>query len=158
MRFTRLIPALAVAALAVACAQDAPTAPDGPQFSEHAALIKIPLEDAPFAGVNPCTGLPFTGLSTGTLWIQPHPNNRVIRIRVTSTTSDGYTGRYEETWTGSNLPGPAGPGDVSVRTFNTQLSSPSGSRYMVHSVFVLDLKTSLPTVRVEGFSASCIRP
>jgi hypothetical protein len=153
-----IIPALAVSMLVVACSQDAPTAPDPPQFSMHAALIEIPIEDAPFAGVNPCTGLLFTGTSTGTLWIQPHPNNRVIRVRLASTTSDGYTGRYGETWSGSNLPGPAGPGDVSARTVNVQMSSPSGSRYMVHQVFVMDLKTSPPTIRVDRFSATCIRP
>ncbi|MEJ2239112.1 MAG: hypothetical protein P8X82_12505 [Gemmatimonadales bacterium] len=153
-----LIPALAVSMLVIACAQDVPTVPDSPQFSEHAALIEIPLENVPIDGVNPCTGMYFTGTSTGTLWIQPHPNNRVIRIRTTSTTSDGYTGHYEETWTGSNLPGPAGPGDVSARTFNVEMSSSSGSRYMVHQVFVLDLKTSPPTVRVERLEATCIRP
>ncbi|MDH3498068.1 MAG: hypothetical protein OER21_15020 [Gemmatimonadota bacterium] len=158
MRLTRLIPAFAVALLGVACAQDAPTAPDGPQLSEHAGPIEIELENIPIQGVNPCTGLPFTGVATGTLWIQPHPNNRVIRVRTTSTTSDGYTGRYEETWQGSDIPGPAGPGDVSTRTFNLQMSSPSGSRYMVHLVWVLDLKTSPPTQRVDQFSARCIHP
>ncbi len=54
MRFTRLIPALAVAMLGVACAQDAPTAPEAPQFSEHAgAPLAFPFENVPFAGVNP---------------------------------------------------------------------------------------------------------
>ena len=148
-----LIPALAVSMLLIACQQDA-TAPDPPQFSTHAGPpLEFPVNNQ-FPAVNPCTGLPITVTLTGTLWVQPHPNNRVIRVKGTTTTSDGYTGRYNETWTGSDN----GPGGMSIRTINTQVTNSSGSRYMVHLVWVIDNKTSPDTWRVDRFSATCIRP
>jgi hypothetical protein len=160
MRFTRLIPALAVAALAVACAQDAPTAPDPPQLSVEAASIpklEFPVNFS-FPGFNPCTGLEGIVTITGTIWVQEHPNNRTIRYRGTISTSDGYTGHWVETWTGSNMPGPAGPGDVSNHTMNNMLAHPSGSKYRVHLVWIADFKPEPWTVRVDRFSATCVIP
>ncbi|MHC4611505.1 MAG: hypothetical protein ACYS7M_14280 [Planctomycetota bacterium] len=155
MRFTRLIPALAMPLLVVACGQDAATAPDPPQFNE---LAGPPLEfpfTTQFPAFNPCTSQGILVTNTGTLWVQTHPNNRVIRVKGTTTSSDGYTGRYNETWTGSDI---FGPGGMSIRTINTQVTNPSGSRYMVHLVWVIDAETSPPTWRVDRFSATCVIP
>ncbi len=157
MRFTRLMAALTVPLLAIACAQDAPTAPDPPQLSVEAASIpkvEIPV-DFSFPGLNPCTGLEQIVAITGTIWVQEHPNNRTIRYRGTITTSDGYTGHWVQTWTGSDI---FGPGDVSNRTMNNMLTHPSGSKYRVHLVWIADFKPEPWTVRVDRFSATCLIP
>jgi hypothetical protein len=155
MRFTRLIPALAVPMLVVACAQDDPTAPDPPQL-QAASIPKLEFPiDVMFDAFNPCTGLDHIVTLKGTFWNQTHPNNRTLRWRATLTTSDGYAGHYIETWTGSNI---FGPGDVSNHTFNITAKHPSGSRFKVHLVWIMDEKTSPPTVRVDKFALTCIRP
>jgi hypothetical protein len=69
--------------------------------------------------------------------------------------SDGYTGRYDETWTGSDWNN--GPGQMSVRTINTQVTNPDGSRYMVHLVWVIDTEGGW-TFQVNRFSARCVIP
>jgi hypothetical protein len=157
MRFTRLIPALAVPMLVVACDQNDATAPDPPQLNEQAA--SIPKLEVPwviyFTDLNPCTGLEITGTATVTVWIQEHPNNRTIRFRGTATTSDGYTGSWNETWTGSNI---FGPGNVSNLSINNVLTNPAGSRYKMHQVWIADFKTDPPTIRVDKIGSTCIRP
>jgi hypothetical protein len=157
MRFTRLIPALAVPMLVVACEQNDPTAPDPPQLNEHAASIpKLEfLWEASFPDLNPCTGLEHIQTVTATIWVQEHPNNRTIRFRGTMTTSDGYTGHFLQTWTGSNV---FGPGDVSNRTINNVLTHPSGSKFRVHLVWIADFKTEPLTVRVDKYTSACISP
>lgn len=157
MRFTRLIPALAVPMVVLACDQDDPTAPDPPQLNEQAASIpkgEYHLEWS-FPDINPCTGLENVTNVTATVWVQEHPNNRTIRYRGTITTSDGYAGHYLQTWTGSNI---FGPGDVSNRTLNNVVTHPSGSKYKVHLVWIADFKTEPETVRVEQFASTCINP
>jgi hypothetical protein len=157
MRFTRLIPALALPMLAVACDQNDPTAPDPPQLNAQAASIpkvEMPM-DFSLAIVNPCTGLEHIRTFTGTIWVQEHPNNRTIRFRGTGTTSDGYTGRFVRTWTGSNI---FGPGDVSNLTMNYLLRGPSGSKIRVHEVWIADFKTDPMTVRVDKFTDACVGP
>ncbi len=154
MRFTRLMAALTVPLLAVACAQDAPTAPEAPQFSMHAgAPVGVPFT-VEFPAFNPCTNQGILVTNTGTIWFQPHPNNRVVRVKGTTTSSDGYTGSYNETWTGSDWND--GPGGMSIRTINTQVTNSAGSRYMVHLVWVIDTEAS--TFRVNRFSARCVIP
>lgn len=150
-----LIPALAVSMLVIACAQDVPTAPDSPQFSMGigSAPLEFPFTTV-FDAFNPCTGQPVSVTNTGTIWFQTHPNNAVVRVKGTTTMSDGYTGSYDETWTGSDN----GPGGMSIRTINTQVTNSSGSRYMVHLVWVIDVSTGTWDFRVNRFSATCIRP
>jgi hypothetical protein len=160
MCFTRLIAALAVPMLAVACAQDAATAPDPPQLSNGLGSppiefgVEFTVDPDP---VNPCTGETHTVWVTGTGWFQPHPNNAVIRIKSIITTSDGYEGRGDERWMGTDFR----PGDILKRSFNAMLTDPSGSRIRVHEVFVLDFKDtppSPPTVRVDQSEAICVQP
>ena len=154
MRINRLITALAVPMLAVACAQDDPTAPDPPQLNEAASIPKVEMPIyAVFTEDNPCTGLEHTVTITGTLWVQEHPNNRTIRWRGRITTSDGYTGTFIRTWTGSNI---YGPGDVSNLTMNNMvIQRQSGAKYKVHVVWIADFKTDPATVRVDQFSVTC---
>lgn len=156
MRFTRLLPALAAAFLVVACSQDAPTALDPPQLdAQGSAPLEFPFTTQ-FPAGNPCTGEGILITNTGTLWVQPHPNNRVIRVKGTLTSTDGYTGSYNETWQGSD--GLDDPGGMSTRTVNIQAWNASGSRYMVHIRFVWDVKTSPPTVHMNELSATCVIP
>lgn len=159
MRFTRLIPALTVAALGVACAQDAPTAPDAPQFSEHAGPphsgppleFQFPFQVVPDP-VNPCTGETHVVSGIVTLWIYPRPNNVLWRTESAITTDDGYTGSATETWAGPD----AGPGGISARSFNAMMTNPYGSRIRVHQIWVFDRKTN--TGRVDQNEGVCVQP
>jgi hypothetical protein len=155
MRFTRLIPALAVPMLFVACDQDDPTAPDPPQLQ----AASIPKLEFPFTWVfpalNPCTGLDHITTITGTVWIQEHPNNRTIRWRGTITTDDGYTGNFVETWTGSNI---FGPGGVSNHTMNVIVKRPPDFMYRVSLVWIMDEKPEPDIVRVDLFNLTCLSP
>lgn len=154
MRFTRLIAVLAVPLLAIACAQDAPTAPDSPEFSMHAGAPVGQPFTVQFPAFNPCTNQGILVTNTGTIWFQPHPNNRVVRVKGTTTSTDGFSGSYNETWTGSDN----GPGGMSIRTINTQVANPAGSRYMVHLVWVIDVSSGTWEFRVDRFSARCVIP
>jgi hypothetical protein len=151
-----LLPLLIVAA---GCSerQDLTGVPEPPQFNEQAA--SIPKVEEPvywrFSEVNPCTGLDHIHTWIGTAWVQEHPNNRTVRVRATITTSDGYVGQFVRTWTGSDI---FGPGDVSNLTTNGVLTHPSGSTIRWHLVWIADKKTEPMTVRVDEFTAACVRP
>lgn len=156
MRFTRLIPALVLPMLVIACAQDDPTAPEPPQLNEAASIPKFELPIYwVFPSLNPCTGLEHINTWEGTVWVQEHPNNRTLRFSGTITTSDGYTGRFNRTWTGSNI---FGPGDVSNLTTNGMLTHPSGSKIRWHLVWIADFKTDPETVRVDKLTVACVTP
>lgn len=150
-----IISVLAGSMLVIACSYEAATAPDPPQFDVEAASapLEFPVNNT-FGAFNPCTGLPVTVTLTGTIWFQPHPNNNVVRVKGTTTTSDGYTGSYDETWTGSDN----GPGGMSIRTFNTQVTNPSGSRYMVHLVWAIDAGGASWEFLVDRLAPTCITP
>jgi len=155
MRLTRLIPALAMSLLLIACERGAVTAPDPPQFSMHegSAPIEFPFTSE-FPAVNPCTGLGHIVTWTGTGWFQPHPNNAVLRFQFAIATTDGYAGSGNDVWMGTD----GRPGDVLKRTVNTLLTHPSGSRLMVHLVMVIDFKNSPPIAHVDRLEPICVAP
>jgi len=155
MRFTRLIPVLAMPMLAVGCDQNDPIAPDPPQLGVQAASAPIGfqvLEE--FEDVNACTGLDHIVTVTGAGWVQPHQNNEVLRTKTTVTTSDGFEGRMHTTEV-MNF-----NGGTYREVINQILKHPSGAMIRVHFVIVLDFKDWPPTVtvRVEGLEVTCVRP
>ena len=150
MRFARLIPALAVPMLLVACGQDNPLEPDPPQFDAQAtsAPISWPFFNQ-FDDVNPCTGETNTITLTGTTWWDGHNNNWVARTRVTATTSDGFEGSGHSTEVGIS----AGA-TLYKTTANNMLTHPSGAKLRAHYVFLLDWGTA--TVRLDKSWETCV--
>jgi hypothetical protein len=152
MRITRLIFALAVPMLLIACDQNDPTAPDPPQLKVGAANAPIPFPFFDqFDDLNPCTGLFHTITVTGTQWRHEHNNNLVVREKSTITTSDGFEGKVSATDV-TNFSG----ANVYKSTFNSMLTHPDGAKIRAHFVLVVDLETG--TVRVFKFAADCVRP
>jgi hypothetical protein len=154
MRFTRLIPALAVPMLLVACDRNDPVAPDSPQLSAQAtgAPMSTPLYFEWNDIVNACTGLPHDIVAEGTLWWQPHNNGQAVaRVRLWVTTSSGFEGRRWETHV--QLFGQPG---LYKGTYHDLLVHPSGARMRFMYVFLFDLSDG--TTRVERYESQCVRP
>jgi hypothetical protein len=151
MRFARLIPALALPMLVIACGQDDPLAPNAPQFDVQGAGAPI---SAPFSNVieavNPCTGEDHTITLTGTTWWDGHNNNWVARTRVTATTSDGFEGSGHSTEVGIS----AGA-TLYKNTANNVLTHPNGAKLRAHYVFLLDWGAG--TVRLDKAWETCVR-
>jgi hypothetical protein len=153
MRFARLVPALALPLLAIACGQDNPLEPDPPQFDVQGAGGPISESFSnDFWDVNPCTGEWHHITLTGTTWKHEHNNNWVWRTRVTATTSDGFEGSGHSTELGNS----AGA-TLYKTTANNVLTHPSGAKLRAHYVFLLDWGTSPWTVKVDKSWSTCVR-
>jgi len=154
MRFTRLIPVLAVPMLVAGCDQNDPTAPDPPQLGVQAASIpkvEFPIFDQ-FDHTNPCTGLSHIITITGTGWWQEHNNNGVLRVNTTTTTSDGFEGR------GNTRHVEALNGGIWKETIHDMLTHPSGAKFRVHLVSLWDFRNWPPTLRLDIGGTTCVRP
>jgi hypothetical protein len=153
MRFTRLIPALAVPLLLIACAQDDPTAPDPPQLSAQAtgAPTEVPLYYEWFDIPNACTGEPHDIVAEGTMWVQPHNNDQtVLRVRLWVTTTSGFEGRRWETHV--RLFGQPG---LFNGTYHDVLVHPSGARMRWLFKYLFDISDG--TFRVYKYESHCVR-
>lgn len=154
MRFTRLIPALAVPLLVVACDRNDPTAPDSPQLSAQTtgAPMSIPLYFEWNDIVNVCTGEPHDIIAEGTLWLQPHNNDQTVRrVRLWVTTTSGFEGRRWETHV--QLLGQPG---LYNGTYHDLLVHPSGARMTWLFKYLFDISDW--TYRVYHFESHCVRP
>lgn len=151
MRFARLIPALALPLLVVACGQDNPLEPDPPQFDVQGAGAPMSMAFSnDFDALNPCTGEWHHITLTGTTWWDGHNNNSVARTRVTATTSDGFAGSGHSTevgiFAGANL---------YKTTANNMLTHPSGAKLRAHYVYIFDFETW--TARLDKSWETCVR-
>jgi hypothetical protein len=153
MRFARLIPALALPMLLIACDQADPLAPDAPLFDAQAASAKSswPISNA-FWDVNPCTGEWHFIELTGMAWGHLHNNNWVVRTETTSTTSDGFEGFGRSTELAN-----FGGGNVYKVSANNVLTHPSGAKFRARFVLVIDYKTEPATTRVDKGGSTCVR-
>jgi hypothetical protein len=129
---------LAVALLTVvALAFAAPAAADAP--------MEFPIHDV-FTDVNPCTGNVVTVTFVGTAFVHSHDSREVVTAERTITTSDQFVGRGTDTFVDN--------GQILIFRLSDMLASPSGDRFRVRTLFVLDLKTE--TVRVDRFDMTCL--
>lgn len=113
------------------------------------APIRVPFFNQ-FQDVNPCSGLPMTVTMIGTELIHEHNGRVVVTGQRTITTSDGFEGRGTHTFVVN--------GNVARFTLNDMLRHPSGDRFRAHSVLIVDISTTPPTVRVEDFLLTCVGP
>ena len=124
---------LGVVALSVA----GPAAADPP--------AEFPISVA-FQEVNPCTGETVTFTYLGTAFFHFHDSRTIARSERTITTSDGFAGRGTDSFVQN--------GQVFTSRHNDVLTNATGDRFLVRSVFVLDLSTD--TARVERFELTCL--
>ena len=124
---------LGVVALSIA----APAAADPP--------TELPLSVA-FQEVNPCTGETVTFTYLGTAFFHFHDSRTIARSERTITTSDGFAGRGTDSFVQN--------GQVFTSRHNDVLTNATGDRFLVRTVFVLDLSTD--TARVERFELTCL--
>jgi hypothetical protein len=124
---------LGVVALSVA----GPAAADPP--------AEFPISVA-FQEVNPCTGETVTFTYLGTAFFHFHDSRTIARSERTITTSDGFAGRGTDSFVQN--------GQVFTSRHNDVLTNATGDRFLVRTVFVLDLSTD--TARVERFELTCV--
>jgi hypothetical protein len=101
-----------------------------------------------FQEVNPCTGETVTFTYLGTAFFHFHGSRTVARSERTITTSDGFAGHGTDSFVQN--------GQVFTTRHNDVLTNASGDRFLVRSVFVLDLSTD--TARVDRFELTCLGP
>jgi hypothetical protein len=128
-----LVGLLSVVALAIAV----PAAADPP------TTVPILLD---FQEVNPCTGQIVTFTYVGTAFFHAHGDRIVARSERTITTSDGFAGHGTDSFVQN--------GQVFTSRHNDVLANGSGDRFLVRSVFVVNLSTE--TVRVDRFELTCL--
>ena len=124
---------LGVVALSIA----APAAADPP--------TELPISVA-FQEVNPCTGETVTFTYLGTAFFHFHDSRTIAGSERTITTSDGFAGRGTDSFVQN--------GQVFTSRHNDVLTNATGDRFLVRTVFVLDLSTD--TARVERFELTCL--
>jgi hypothetical protein len=99
-----------------------------------------------FQEANPCTGETVTFTYLGTAFFHFHDSRTITRSERTITTSDGFAGHGTDSFVQN--------GQVFTSRHNDVLTNASGDRFLVRSVFVLDLSTD--TARVERFELTCV--
>ena len=131
----RRFPAVVLGVVALSVA--GPAAADPPMES--------PISVA-FQEVNPCTGETVTFTYLGTAFFHFHDSGTVARSERTITTSDGFAGHGTDSFVQN--------GQVFTTRHDDVLKNDTGDRFLVQSVFVLDLSTD--TARVERFELTCV--
>ena len=99
-----------------------------------------------FQEVNPCTGKIVTFTYLGTAFFHFHDPRTIARSERTITTSDGFAGHGTDSFVQN--------GQVFTSRHDDVLTNATSDRFLVRSVFVLDLSTD--TARVERFELTCV--
>lgn len=150
-RLSETVP-LVVLLVLIACSDGAAPLEQPPLAVQegHTALSKAP-GGVPFTEmmsfVNPCSGLGDQVTLMGTLWIQEHNGQTVIRSESTVTTTSGFEGQRTRTIVEN--------GNVFKVALNAMLTNGSGEKIRIHFVQVFDL--SAGTVRAQsGGAPTCL--
>jgi hypothetical protein len=100
-----------------------------------------------FWDVNPCTGEDMYVTLFADVFIHEHPNNFVVRVVRTGTTSTGDVMDH-------GIETQVANGNVEAGRFTDQWRNEDGSKFVVQGVFVFNLNRG--EVQVDRFSLRCL--